>query len=379
MIEKLLKKAELEMKELKHAYVGSEHLLLAILKEDCELVKLLGKDYDLTYHSFRKKLIENVSIGSKESETTLYTPLLKRLIEKLEENKKIKLENFILIILEEEEGIAYRLLEQMYINLDEICNSIKGLTSCKLEEFLKENPWLTDLRKYVVKKNIQITGFENELNDLMKVLLRIRKPNVILTGEAGVGKTALVEKLAIALNEGKVPNQLKGKHLIQLDINSCVAGTKYRGMFEERLMDAIKFLTDSDNIILFIDEIHMLCDSGKSEGSTDGANALKPSLSRGDVMVIGATTSREYESSIAKDKALQRRFARINIEEPTATQIARILEGYRDIFEKHYGIKIKDKLLREIQLDAKDRLGHMPDKAIDMLEEWCIEQVYETV
>ncbi len=255
------------------------------------------------------------------------------------------------------------------------------LQDIKTEEKQKKNKidrfnCLTNLNKYVKDNEVIVTGLDKELDILVKGLLHIRKPNVMIIGEPGVGKTALVEKLACAINDKKIAPFFFDKEIYELNISNAVAGTKYRGEFEEKMKEIIKTVEECPNIILFIDEAHTLIGAGGAEGAIDASNIFKPSLARGKIRVIGATTKAEYDESIAKDKALARRFAKLEIVEPNYEQVTEILKGIRPKFEKHYNVEISDEKLKEIQDKSKKLTGMMPDVAIDELEDYCVNTYY---
>jgi len=246
-----------------------------------------------------------------------------------------------------------------------------------LDEQISRYKSLVNLNDKVKKNETVITGLDDELEKLMKSLLRIKKPNAIITGEAGVGKTALVEKFACAINNNKVPGIFRDKKIVLLNISSVVAGTKYRGEFEEKLNDIIKFLTTNKDVILFIDEFHTVIGAGGAEGAIDASNILKPALARGEIKVIGATTNDEFDKFIKQDAAFARRFNRIDVLEPTKEQVISILKGTRPSVEKVYGIIVTDKMIEEIYEESKYKNGRMPDVALDALEDFCINRYFE--
>lgn len=246
----------------------------------------------------------------------------------------------------------------------------------ELNKKISKLSYLTNLNEQVKKKNIKIIGFDKELEELIKGLSKMRKPNVIIKGEPGVGKTALVEKLACAINDGCVPDWLLNKKIYQMFVSNVVAGTKYRGEFEEKMKKMIDLLEENPDIILFIDEIHMMVGSGSAEGSADMANIFKPALARGNIRVIGATTNDEYDRFIKRDGALERRFSTIELLEPTEKQVKEILRGLRKSFETFYGIKITDEDIENAYNNSKTKRGLMPDVALDELENFCIEKKF---
>ena len=374
-ISKIFKYAEEEMKVLHHPYVGSEHLLLSLLKNSKD-VKEIASKYNLTYDNFKKELMLVVGSSSKASSYVLYTPLLKRVINLAMEDAKERKEelnskHLFLALLEEGEGIAIRLLYGMNINLDSMydeLNEREDKSNQKLE-ILNIGKNLSD----VINPDDILVGRDKELNLIIETLIRKNKNNPLLVGDAGVGKTAIVEELVRRINLKEVPKSLQNKRIIMLEMGSLVAGTKYRGEFEEKLTKVIKELESNPNIILFIDEIHTMVNAGGAEGAINASDILKPYLARGKVKIIGATTTHEYNKFILKDKALNRRFELIKICEPSILETEEILNKIKPSFEKHYNIKITQKNISDIvQLTNRyisDRRN--PDKSIDILDSVC--------
>lgn len=374
-ISKIFKYAEEEMKALHHPYVGSEHLLLSLLKNSKD-VKEIARKYNLTYDNFKKELMLVVGSSSKESAYVLYTPLLKRVINLAMEDAKERKEelnskHLFLALLEEGEGIAIRLLYGMNINLDSMydeLNEREHKTNQKLE-ILNIGKDLSD----VINPDDILVGRDKELNLIIETLIRKNKNNPLLVGDAGVGKTAIVEELVRRINLKEVPKSLQNKRIIMLEMGSLVAGTKYRGEFEEKLTKVIRELENNPNIILFIDEIHTMVNAGGAEGAINASDILKPYLARGKVKIIGATTTHEYNKFILKDKALNRRFELIKICEPSILETEEILNKIKPSFEKHYNIKITQKNISDIvhltNRYISDRRN--PDKSIDILDSVC--------
>ena len=374
-ISKIFKYAEEEMKVLHHPYVGSEHLLLSLLKNSKD-VKEIASKYNLTYDNFKKELLLVVGSSSKESAYVLYTPLLKRVInlamdDAKERKEELNSKHLFLALLEEGEGIAIRLLYGMNINLDSMydeLNEREHKTNQKLE-ILNIGKDLSD----VINPDDILVGRDKELNLIIETLIRKNKNNPLLVGDAGVGKTAIVEELVRRINLKEVPKSLQNKRIIMLEMGSLVAGTKYRGEFEEKLTKVIRELENNPNIILFIDEIHTMVNAGGAEGAINASDILKPYLARGKVKIIGATTTHEYNKFILKDKALNRRFELIKICEPSILETEEILNKIKPSFEKHYNIKITQKNISDIvQLTNRyisDRRN--PDKSIDILDSVC--------
>ena len=374
---KILVGAKLEMTELKHPYVGSEHLLLAILKNKNNVSKKL-KQYGLDYDKFKNKIIETVGIGSKESEWFLYTPLLKRVMENAmidckEDNSEVTIESLFSNLLEEGEGVAIRILISLNIDLDTLYNefSYKIFKKKKNKKLLLEELG-TDLTQKADELD-PVIGRDNEIRRIIEVLSRRTKNNPLLIGEAGVGKTAIVEELSKMIAKGDVPNNLKNKRIISLDMATMVAGTKYRGEFEDRVKKVLKEVEDNDDIILFIDEIHTLVGAGGAEGAIDASNIFKPALARNKLKCIGATTINEYKKFIEDDKALDRRFQKINIDVPNCDVVKQILMKLRPIYENYHHVVISEAIIDKI-IELSDKYIHdrnQPDKAIDILDEVC--------
>ena len=373
----ILKEAEKERFELSHPYVGSEHLLLAILKKDSEAKEIL-EEAGLTYKKFRQELIDIVGIPKKNIDVNLYTPLLKRILSNAlsdakENNKGIVTESHMLIaLLDEGEGIAIRIMIGMDINLDDLYDELK----VKPQDIKKEKLEILNVGRVLndrVEEFDAVIGRDKEIDLVIESLLRKKKSNPLLIGPAGVGKTAIVEELARRITEKTVPYPLLNKKIIELPMGDLVSGTKYRGEFEERLTKIIKEVIKNKNIILFIDEVHTMVNAGGAEGAINAGDILKPYLARGDLRVIGATTTEEYEKFIAKDKALERRFETIMVSEPTLEETKDILLGLKSSYEHHHNIKITDENISDIvSLGARYLFRKKnPDKTIDLLDSVC--------
>ncbi|MDD3452771.1 MAG: ATP-dependent Clp protease ATP-binding subunit [Bacilli bacterium] len=378
---KILVNAKIEMKKLKHPYVGSEHLLLAILKENNNISKRLNQ-FNLNYNKLRQEIINIIGIGSEESNWTLYTPVLKRIIENAileskENNNNVTTEHLFAGMLEEGEGVAIRIMIGLNIDLDLLYNEFV----CKIvNKKNKKNKKLVleelgiDLTEQALENRLDpVIGRNNEVKRVLEILARRNKNNPLLIGDAGVGKTAIVEELSRLISLKQVPLLLQNKRIISLDMASSVAGTKYRGEFEERIKKILKEVEENDDIILFIDEIHTLVGAGGAEGAIDASNIFKPALARGKLRCIGATTTLEYKKYIEKDSALERRFQCIMIEEPDFDTVKDILNKLKPIYEKYHFVKISDEILNTIvELSNKYIYNrHEPDKSIDILDEVC--------
>lgn len=376
----LLKQAEKEREELKHPYVGSEHLFLSVLKES-KLTDILKK-HKITYKKFKDKLISLVGVGSKKSDFILYTPLLKRVLENAvieareENNKIVNPEIVIISILDEEDGIAYSILKSLKVNVDKLYGDLKNKNINR--KFKKKKLLLEDIGTNLTKlakenKLDPVIGRDNEINKTIEILLRRKKNNPILIGPAGVGKTAIVEGIANLMVSGKCPRFLENKRIISLNIFSLVSGTKYRGEFEEKMKTVIKELEENDDIILFIDEVHTMVGAGGAEGAIDASNILKPALARGMIRIIGATTQDEYKKYIEPDAALARRFQIVNVEEPKHDDVIKILTEIKPLYEKYHNIRISNDLICEIVDLSEKYLSNRfePDRSIDILDEVC--------
>ncbi len=381
----LFKKAEEFKKKLKHPYVGSEHLLLAILDSDNEVSNKL-KTYGVTFTLFYEELVRVVGNSNKDTDFVLYTPLLKRIIENAtndaieNNNGKVTEKHLFLSLLDEGEGIAIRLLLGLGIDLDAIYDDFKMNLLHKPSDKLEIYEIGIDLNKTVNEKE-QVIGREEEINIVIETLLRKKKNNPLLIGKAGVGKTAIVEELARKINKGAVPYELIDKKIIMLEMGSLVSGTKYRGEFEERLTKIIKEVIEAKNIILFIDEIHTMVNAGGAEGAINASDILKPYLARGELKCIGATTTEEYYQTIYKDKALERRFFSISVQEPNEQKTKEILKGIKKMYEEHHKIKISDQNIEDIVHIANQYIKQKsnPDKSIELLDTICANKKLKSI
>ena len=375
---KVLMNAKEEMVNLHHPYVGSEHLLLAILKGNNEVSTRL-KNYNLNYQMFKDELLKVVGMGKKKSEYYLYTPLLKRIIEGAildakEQNEKVTISNLFASILEEGEGIAIRLLLGMNYDLDALYKEFAPPLTNKIKRKLLIEELGIDLTKEAALGNLDpALARDDEINTTMEILTRRKKNNPLLIGHAGVGKTAIVEEIARRIASGEIPYSLRNKRIINIDMATLVAGTKYRGEFEERINKVLKELEENNDIILFIDEIHTLVGAGGAEGAIDASNIFKPALARGKIRCIGATTIDEYKKYISADKALERRFQTVNIEEPNYDATYKILTKVKTFYEDFHNVVITDDNIKDI-INYSNKYIHnryQPDKAIDILDEVC--------
>ena len=379
--QKVIKKAKVEMQKLKHAFVGSEHLILSILSSNNDVSSKLN-EYGINYDNFKEELVKCIGVGKTVNNYFIYTPLLKRVLEnaiiEAKENNlnEVTVETIFLSILDEGEGVAIRILNNLGVNIDDMYTSFnnKTLVKGKNQRKLSFYEFGVDLTKKASEGKIDpLIGRDKEVEKMIEILSRRNKNNPLLIGEAGVGKTAIVEELANRIVNNKVPVNLRKYKLISLSMASLVAGTKYRGEFEERITKILKELEQSDNTIVFIDEIHTIVGAGGAEGAIDASNIIKPALARGKIKLIGATTIGEYKGTIEKDKALNRRFQTIMVNETSIKETENILNNIKYIYEELNHVKIDDDVIHRLVLltdkymyDKKN-----PDKSIDVLDEVC--------
>lgn len=378
--QRVLVDAQKEMSELKHPYIGSEHLLLAILKNNQDLVNKFKK-YKITYKSFKEELINLVGVGDNTPDLLLYSTTLKTILENViiesrETGDEISVNELLLSLLNEGEGKAIRILLSLGVDINKLYADIsekRKIKQKKSKKLIVEELGV-DLTKRAKNNELDpVIGRDIELNRVIEILSRRTKNNPLLIGEAGVGKTAIAEELARRIVSGNVPMPLKNKRIISVDMACTVAGTKYRGEFEERIKKMVKELEDNDDVIIFIDEIHTLVGAGGAEGAIDASNILKPALARGKLKLIGATTISEYKKFIEKDNALDRRFQKVFVEEPDKSNLKNILMNLKSIYEAYHGVKIEEKLIDKI-IELSDRYIYdrcEPDKSIDILDEVC--------
>lgn len=374
--QKLIVDAKKEMYELKHPYVGTEHLFLAILKnKDLDITKTLNS-YNITYQNFYDELVKSIGIGTKSNDWFLFTPMLRRIINNsafFADHNKITPYSLLISIFQEGDGVANRILLCLKIDIDSLYdNFINSYDSKGTDKKLLLDDLAINMNKEVsLKTGESVFGRDQEIDNIIQILLRKNKSNPLLIGEAGVGKTAIVEEFTRRIVNGAVPLKLKEAIIYNLPMSVLVAGTKYRGEFEERFEKIIKEAIDNPNIILFIDEIHTIIGAGGAEGAIDASNIIKPFLARDNLKIIGATTTEEYYKSIEKDKAFNRRFHKIIIEEPTFKEVRKILNSLKPLYEEFHGVLIPEKVINTI-IKASNELifyGRQPDKAIDLLDE----------
>ena len=374
-----------------HNYIGTEHILVGLLSTDSTVPALTNNG--VTYEGVDRLIREEIGVGNPTSLTPDdFTPRAKRIIEisfqiaRTMRNSYVSVEHILAALLKEEDSYAVKFINELGTDsqriLDDLITDLssnsydsnqqsgskkKGKSKTPtLDEFGKN---LTELAKQ--GKIDPVIGREKEIKRVIQILSRRNKNNPCLIGEPGVGKTAIAEDLALKIVNGEVPEMLANKTIYSLDLTSMVAGTKYRGDFEERIKKAMDEVKDNKDVILFIDEIHNIMGAGAAEGAVDAANILKPSLARGEIQVIGATTISEYRKNIEKDAALERRFQPVTVGEPTEEETVEILKGLRDKYEAHHKVKITDEAIDSaVKLSSRyinDRF--LPDKAIDLIDE----------
>ena len=394
----VLNEAKMIAEKLKHSYIGTEHILYGLSKNiDCVAGKVLD-NLNISPESIKNKIIEYIGIEDNiEYELIGFTPKTKRLLESAYiESKKynrdlIETEDILIALLDDPKYMANKMLIDLGINLKDAYLEIQEVLSSKnnnfnniedyelISEIKKED--IVTLKKYSIDltkkakegKLDPVIGREKETRRVIEILSRRIKNNPCLIGDAGVGKTAIIEGLAEKIANKEVPDELKFKKIFSLDISMLLAGSKYRGDFEERMKKCLNEAQKNKNIILFIDEIHMIVGTGAAEGAIDASNILKPLLARGDIQLIGATTINEYRKYIEKDNALERRFQSVIVEEPSKENTILILKGIRDKYEAHHNVKIKDEAIYSAVELAKRYINdrNFPDKAIDLIDEAC--------
>ncbi len=392
--------AQEEARTLKHNYIGTEHILLGLLREEEGLAARVLESLDITVERVRAQVVRIVGSGEEVTSGQIpFTPRAKKVLElALREalslgHNYIGTEHILLGLVRENEGVAARILLDFDADSEKIRNEVirmlsgpggrrqgqssgggggagapgEGKKSSKLLDQFGRN-----LTKLAAESKLDpCVGRETEIERIMQILSRRTKNNPVLVGEPGVGKTAVVEGLAQRITSSEVPELLKNKQIYTLDLAALVAGSKYRGEFEERLKKVMKEITQRGDIILFIDELHNLVGAGAAEGAIDAASILKPALARGELQTIGATTLDEYRKYLERDSALERRFQQIRVDEPTIDQTVEILRGLRDRYEQHHKVQITDEALRAAGELASRYISDrfLPDKAIDLIDE----------
>lgn len=383
-LNKLTQQARRESYSLNHDYIGSEHLLLALMKTDSVATKALeaaGANYDL----LRQVVINNIGKGQAIRPATEYSKKVRQILElaRLNANKfgnsSAGEEDVLFAILADDDSLTNIMFLLSGVEKEVVKRNLKELLQDQNPEVasikdLSENVsnYARDLNEEAESGKIDpVIGRDDEIERVIQILMRRTKNNPILIGEPGVGKTAISEGLAQRIVEGEVPRIIEDKTILSLDLASMIAGTKYRGDFEERLKKLFDELATHDEIILFIDEFHMVLGAGAAEGSMDAANILKPILAKGDIQIIGATTIEEYRKYIEKDSALTRRMQPIQVEEPSLSDSRKIIYGIKDKYEAHHGVEITDDAINAA-VELTDRYindRYLPDKAIDVIDE----------
>ena len=380
--------------ELGHNYIGTEHILYGLVKEGEGIAAKVLNNKGITEEKVRVKIEEILGIGREIKETLGFTPRTKRVLENAFLEAKrigynfIGTEHLLLAIMKEGDCVAVRIITELNVEISKIYNEIaKVINEEESDREIKKDiergkgsysltPTLNQFGEDITLqaedgKFDNIIGREKEIERIIQILSRRTKNNPCLIGEPGVGKTAIVEGLAEKVVLGEVPESLKNKRIVSVDISGMVAGAKYRGDFEERIKKALNEVKKVEDVILFIDEIHTIVGAGAAEGAIDAANILKPLLARGEIQLIGATTIEEYRKYIEKDSALERRFSPVDVGEPTEKETIEIIKGIRDKYEAHHNVKITDEAVNSaVTLSVRyitDRF--LPDKAIDLIDE----------
>lgn len=390
--EKAINLSQQSAMQLGHSYVGTEHLLLGLAAEGTGVASRVLQGQGVTEEKVLKEIDELIGRGENAGQQPLdFTPRTKRVLElSLKEARKlghnyIGTEHLLLGVMREGESVAVRILMDLGVDPQKLLNDIVKMLSEEAPGAAGEpkstsantntptlNQFGRDLTEMAREAKFDpIIGRDKEIERVIQILSRRTKNNPCLIGEPGVGKTAIAEGLAQKIVEGNIPELLKDKRVVTLDLSSMVAGAKYRGEFEERLKKAMEEVRKAGNVIIFIDEMHTIIGAGAAEGAIDASNILKPALARGEIQVIGATTINEYHKHIEKDAALERRFQPIIVGEPTKEEAVEILKGIRDKYEAHHRVKITDGAL-EAAVKLSDRYitdRYLPDKAIDLIDE----------
>ena len=383
--------------ELGHSYIGTEHILYGLTEEGAGVAARVLENQGINSEDVKSKIEELIGVEEPTEETLGFTPRTKRIIENsyIEARKLgynyIGTEHLLIGIIKEGDSVAVRILLDLNVNIPKLYNEI--IKVLNEDESIKDdenasgksvsrrgsynstqtlNQFSDDLTKKAEEGKLDpVVGRNEEIERVIQILSRRTKNNPCLIGEPGVGKTAIIEGLAQRIITGDVPEILKNKRVVSLDISGMVAGAKYRGDFEERIKKALGEVKKAGDIILFIDEIHTIVGAGAAEGAIDAANILKPMLARGELQLIGATTLNEYRKYIEKDAALERRFSPVNVKEPSEKDTIKILKGIRDKYEAHHNVKITDEAFEAaVNLSVRyinDRF--LPDKAIDLIDE----------
>lgn len=395
---KAIELAKKSAKRLKHSYIGSEHILIGLLEEGsavgARVLEANGVDEDALLELMEQLIVPEGNVGLLDKEG--FTPRAEKVLEAANREaerfkaNKIGTEHLLIAMVKEADSVATKLLITLGINLQKVYVDTLAAMGQEVNLYREDfqngrlvkkkekeatptlNQYSRDLTMLAKEQKLDpVVSRENEIQRMIQILSRRSKNNPCLIGEPGVGKTAIVEGLARRIVADTVPDSMKGKRVVVLDLASMVAGSKYRGEFEERIKRVIKEVVADGNVILFLDEIHTIIGAGGAEGALDASNILKPSLARGELQIIGATTINEYRKHIEKDPALERRFQPVVVEEPEEAEAVEILKGVRENYEKHHGVEITDDALEAaVKMSARyinDRF--LPDKAIDLIDE----------
>lgn len=390
----VLKIAKSSAKELKHPYIGTEHLLVGLKKVYTGVAGQVLAMNGVSEENILKIMNELVSPGEGSTicKDPEISPRLEYILEEAEaeaaslRSEKTGTEHMLLALLKDVDCVAARILLTLNINIQKICQDVFLTVGVDPKEYMEEmqdegkrknsvlEQYGTDLTMQALEGKLDpVIGREKEIERLMQILSRRTKNNPCLVGEPGVGKTAVLEGLSDRVAKGTVPDTMKGRRIVTVDLAGMIAGSKYRGEFEERMKRLIQEVKASGNVILFLDEVHTIIGAGGAEGAMDASNILKPSLARGELQLIGATTLAEYRKYIEKDAALERRFQPVMVEEPSEEECLKILEGLREKYEQHHKVVIEQGALESaVKLSSRyisDRF--LPDKAIDVLDEAC--------
>ena len=392
-VQKLARKAA---RDCGHGYVGSEHLLTGLVQEQKGAAGVLLRAHHVEPQKLSELIDRLIAPETNVTENTGggWTPRALNILEesgdiaRLFEDSQVGTEHILLAILKDVECVAARLLHTLGVNLQKLYQdlvNVMGVPEEKYRELMKNaraeavgtstpmlDQYSRDLTELAMAGKLDVTvGRQQETDRIIQILSRRTKNNPCLIGEPGVGKTAIVEGLAQRIVSGQVPRPMQGKRVVTLDMAGMVAGSKYRGEFEERIKRIIREVTESRDVLLFVDDLHTIIGAGGAEGAIDASNILKPSLARGEIQMIGATTLEEYRKYIEKDPALERRFQPVRIEEPTEEETREILRGLRPLYEKHHGVKITDEALEAAVRLSKRYINDrfLPDKAIDVMDE----------
>ncbi len=390
---KILDGARTQAEQLGHTFIGSEHLILSMLSEGNNVGAAILRTHQVSLPKFRQAVLSEIGRGDTVKLTAnAYTPALRRILHRAQQLKpissaQISSEHLLRAVLLEEHCSAGTLLSDMGVSLSLLCGACDA---CETEAVLTDGapccPVLDEkscptLMKYArnltdpanAQRFDPLIGREHEIRRVMQILLRRTKNNPCLIGAAGVGKTAIVEGIAQRILSGDVPSAMRDRVILSLDLTAMLAGAKYRGDFEERLKACITEAAAQQNLVLFIDELHIIVGAGAAEGAIDAANILKPALARGELQLIGATTNAEYRAHIEKDAALDRRFQPVKVEEPSAESAKHMLMGLKTRFEEYHGIPISEEAIAAaVDYSVRYLHGHaLPDKALDLLDEAC--------